>query len=561
MKLALKVGRLLLINFLVVIGLILVTMIPRETNQVELNEFNVKYIFSIQAYFTNLLDYVKERFTTLNLGETWDRTSVFQETIFYFSNSLQLIAVSLILAFVIGIALSYLIRITTRNSKILNWLKVPNFLLMIPLVYSISLIGAMKSIFFLSLLISLYPSFYIASLLKEKSTLLKEKVSFIFTKFSKVFLLLLSNLVLVEWLTEYKGAGYKLVTLIDFSTEPFTRANRSYEYELVITLLLCFICTVLLAQWIEFLVKKYVKEIETHWGWYVFSHSLIILGTVILILIPRGATQDYTDIVYIFSMDTYKDNLKQLVNGMIYEQTLGKTKSGFIVEEEIANYFPRSLKIILFAFLVSIVVGVAKGIFDFKYQNRWFSFMGRGTTWLTSSFPDFFLIILLQWFVIVNFQSIDIMGYEEWYNFIIPSLLISIHPIMYVATITRGSFIEENGEQYVLVAYSKGLTKNTVIIRHILKNAIPAICNHLPSVILYIMSNLLIIEWLLDYKGAAYRLFKAIEFSKSIPLQGGLATEEAPLIFGILLCFMIPLVLAQVISVVTKYKFNKVGRE
>ncbi|MFS0863594.1 ABC transporter permease subunit [Fredinandcohnia sp. 179-A 10B2 NHS] len=557
MKLALKVGRLLLVNFLVVIGLILVTMIPRETNQVELNEFNVKYIFSIQAYFTNFLDYVKERFETLNLGETWDHTSVFQETIFYFSNSLQLMGVSLLLAFVIGIVLSFL----APKTKMPSWLKVPNFLLMIPLVYSISLIGAVKSVFFISVLISLYPSFYIASLLKEKSTLLKEKVSFIFTNLSKVILLLLSNLVLVEWLTEFTGAGYKLVTLIDFSAEPFTRANRSYEYELVISLLLCFIFMVLLAQWIEFLVKKYVKEIETHWGWYVFSHSLIILGTVILILIPRGATQDYTDIVYIFSMDTYKDNITQLVNGIIQDQTLGKTKSGFIVEEEIANYFPRSLKIILFAFIISIVIGIAKGIFDFTYQNRWFSFIGRGTTWLTSSFPDFFLIILLQWFVLVNFQSIDIMGYEEWYNFIIPSLLISIHPIMYVATITRGSFIDENGEQYVLVAYSKGLTKNKVIIRHIFKNAIPAICNHLPSVILYIMSNLLIIEWLLDYKGAAYRLFKAIEFSKSIPLQGGLATEEAPLIFGILLCFMIPLVLAQVISVVTKYKFNKVGRE
>ncbi|MFT4412868.1 ABC transporter permease subunit [Fredinandcohnia humi] len=564
MKLAFSIGRLVCINLLVLIGLMLVTMIPRETNQVEINEFKVKYIFSSQVYFTNVIDFFKERFETLSLGETWDRTSVFQETVFYFSKSLVLMGMSLLLCFVIGGGLGWIMQKVPIKRIDLEWFRVPNFLLFIPLVYLITISGEMKSVFLLSLLISIYPSIFVAQLIHKQ---LKNSIPFfqgmksILTKLTKLVLLLISNIVLVEWLTEYSGAGYKLVSLVDFSNEPFSRALRNYEYELIITLVLCFIITVLLTQWIEYLYKKQMTEYKSHWGWLVFSHILILIGVIILALFPRGGTQDYTDVVYIFSMDTYKENIKGLLNGIYYDQTLGMTKSGFAVEEEIARYFPRSLKIIISAFIICIILGISKGIFDFKYQNRWFSFIGRGTTWLTSAIPDFFLIILLQWIILVNFQSIDILGYEEWYNFILPALLISIHPIMYIANITRGAISDESGELYVLVAHSKGLTRDKIIMSHIFKNAMIAISNHLPTVMLYIMSNLLIIEWLLDYKGAAYRLFKAVEFSKLISVQGGLATEEAPLIFGLLVCFMLPLFIAQVLGTVTKYKYNKVWRE
>lgn len=258
----------------------------------------------------------------------------------------------------------------------------------------------------------------------------------------------------------------------------------------------------------------------------------------------RAVTVVYS---YDFSWQVYKENLSSFINGLVTENTLGETRYQKPVEEEILIYFPRSLKIIITAFFLSLVIGTAKGIFDFKNVHKRANIVGNGTTWLFLSIPDFFMILIVQWVIIFYFNWIDIFGHEYWYNFIIPSLLVSIYPSMYISRITSAAMAGEAAQQYVQVAKSKGFNQNVIILKHILKNCVSPILNSTPSMVIYILSNLLFVEYLLDYKGAAYRLWLALDFKPSIFI-GRETLYEPSIVIGFGICFMAIVLIVQITS-------------
>jgi len=66
-------------------------------------------------------------------------------------------------------------------------------------------------------------------------------------------------------------------------------------------------------------------------------------------------------------------------------------------------------------------------------------------------------------------------------------------------------------EKEIRAARAMGLSEKLVIKKHILKKCLVSIFQHIPVVMTYVLSNLLMVEWLLDYKGAAWRFLYAIQ--------------------------------------------------
>ncbi|WP_169891177.1 ABC transporter permease subunit [Litchfieldia alkalitelluris] len=225
------------------------------------------------------------------------------------------------------------------------------------------------------------------------------------------------------------------------------------------------------------------------------------------------------------------------------------------VEQELSKFMPRSLKIIVTSFLFAILLGITKGIYDFQNKHNRKGIIGSGTTWLFQSIPDFFLIISLQWIILFYIPVIPLFGHEHWYSFIVPSILVGLYPLMYVARITSATLAEEEGKMYITVARSKGFSTWKVLFRHILKNCLSTIFSHFSSIMVYILSNLLIVEYLLDYKGAAYRLFQALGYNEAIRM-GDERIYESGLIIGIALCFMAIVLIAQLISQFAKSRID-----
>ncbi len=283
----------------------------------------------------------------------------------------------------------------------------------------------------------------------------------------------------------------------------------------------------------------------------LLMYSVVMILIVLIVFFPRKLDVMLVDGVmqfgYSFSWGQYYENLKQFTTYVIENKSLGVVNGWLTVEETLKVFLPQSLKVIIAAFFISIFVGLYKGIFDYKQSSRRTNFLGNGTTFIIQAIPDFFLIILMILTIITFFPFIPIFSQGEWYSFIIPAIIVSIYPTLYIARITSTQVSNEEGMQYIQVAKSKGLTNRMVLYRHMLRNCYGTILSHCSTVMLLIISNLLMVEYLLGYKGAAYRLFEALSHSTVITV-GQRHNFEGELIIGICFCFLVLVLISRIIS-------------
>lgn len=245
---------------------------------------------------------------------------------------------------------------------------------------------------------------------------------------------------------------------------------------------------------------------------WLLTYSLLLA----IFLIPTdveffhgGVVGQYVGANSGYTVEKHVDQVKSFFAYIKENDGLGNTPYGSSIFGDIAEKFRRSLKIIVPAMLISFIIGIAKGIFDYRTRNSFARLPGQGTTWLGLSVPDLFFVVLAQVALsafIANgwIFKIDLYGHEKIDNIILCILFLTIYPTAYVANVTFQVFRDEEGEDYIRTAKSKGIGDFPIYFKHMLKNGIRKILSHSNTVVLYVLSNLFIIEMIMEYRGAAF---------------------------------------------------------
>ncbi len=288
----------------------------------------------------------------------------------------------------------------------------------------------------------------------------------------------------------------------------------------------------------------------------VLYFGLVVLG-IAYFLGNGDVSKFFSTIKTVLPASESVDTIKQFISNIQTEGSLGATKNKEPFEQIVLEYFPRSFSVIATAILLAITLGMAKGIFDYRNRYTYLNFLGTGVTSILNSLPDFFMIIVLQWVILIHFNFIDFFGHDQWFNFILPGLLVSLYPMMYFARITFTALANEDGEMYIQYARAKGLAERFVIHKHILKKCFRPILQHLGVVMTYVVSNLLIVEWLMEYKGAAWRMMVSIKrLDPSPENQPYMDFPEIGLIVEFSFCFVVLLLITQIVSVIWQNKYE-----
>lgn len=255
-----------------------------------------------------------------------------------------------------------------------------------------------------------------------------------------------------------------------------------------------------------------------------------------------------------YRFDLHWNEIKMFFMNWFETGTMGITRYNVTVETELWNSAKNSLLVIFSALIISFFAGIAKGFFDFRMQRKKLSFFGHGTTWIFQSIPDFVIILFVQLLIIRYLPITDFFNREGWDAFILPSILVSIFPTMYIARITSAGLLGQSGELYIQVARAKGLSERKILYKHIFRNCIGTILTHLSSLMVYVLTCLLFVEYFMNYPGAMYRLFLSLGYSPYV--QAGTLRYEGPMIFAICLLFMCLILLVQLISFVARRYFE-----
>jgi peptide/nickel transport system permease protein/oligopeptide transport system permease protein len=188
------------------------------------------------------------------------------------------------------------------------------------------------------------------------------------------------------------------------------------------------------------------------------------------------------------------------------------------VKSLVGDRMPVTLWLSLLSIIIILIVSIPLGILTAKKEG---GFIDRLITLITNTsmaIPPFFLGMIitlvfgfvLKWFIPGRYVNPS-DNFGQFIRFMIfPALAIGIPKIAMVVKFLRSSVLRQLKQDYVRTARSKGQKENTILYRHVLKNALIPVITFIAMVIADIMAGSIIIEQVFGLPGLGRLLVTSI---------------------------------------------------
>ncbi len=171
------------------------------------------------------------------------------------------------------------------------------------------------------------------------------------------------------------------------------------------------------------------------------------------------------------------------------------------VTEVLADGIRVSATLGLLALGVSVTVGVSLGVFSALRQNTFVDYATVAFATVAASVPSFILGMLLLVVLTGKLHWLPSGGWGSPQQAVMPVLALSALPAAYIARITRAGMLDVLGQDYVRAARARGLRERTVVLRHMLRNALIPVLTVIGPVAAVLVTGSFIVEQLFAVPG------------------------------------------------------------
>lgn len=199
------------------------------------------------------------------------------------------------------------------------------------------------------------------------------------------------------------------------------------------------------------------------------------------------------------------------------------------VSDSILSALGNSLKLAAVAFVMVVPVGILGGVIAALNYNRpvdrIISVGGLSMTVLPEFVTGIVLILIfgiwLKWLPISAAWPRDAGPLTQIYYLILPALPLFLSLFGYIARMARSGMIEALDSDYTRTAVLKGLPWRTVVMRHVLRNALLPTITVIATQAGYLIGGLVVIETLFRYQGIGSLVYTAASGKDFPMLQAG----------------------------------------
>jgi len=165
--------------------------------------------------------------------------------------------------------------------------------------------------------------------------------------------------------------------------------------------------------------------------------------------------------------------IKNAVHGDLGESLAFPGRS---VTETIKKHAPISAQIGGQGLIVGVTIGILLGIIAAFNRGKWPDYLVMFIAIIGISIPSFVVASLLQYFFTVELRWLPTTGWGEFKHTILPTIALSFAPIATYARYMRANCLDVIGQDYIITAKAKGVSKVSLVFKHVIRNAIlPAI--------------------------------------------------------------------------------------
>ena len=163
--------------------------------------------------------------------------------------------------------------------------------------------------------------------------------------------------------------------------------------------------------------------------------------------------------------------------------------------------------------ILTLIIGVLAGVWLADHSDKWYSLPLSMLSQVSISIPSFCMAIFLI--------SIFTVGLKWLPSLILPSCSLALGTSAIVIRYVKVSVNGQRKQDYVRTAYSKGLGKNKVMYRHVLRNSLIPVITIFGMTAADILGGSIIVENVFSMPGIG-RLISVSISSRDLPLLQGL---------------------------------------
>ncbi len=199
------------------------------------------------------------------------------------------------------------------------------------------------------------------------------------------------------------------------------------------------------------------------------------------------------------------------------------------VMERITRTWPVSLHLGAMAVIAAVPFGLFLGIVSARHPDTCTDYVLSAITAGGIAFPSFVIGLLLLTVFSVLLHWLPTGGWETPRNWLLPVLSLTLAPAATVARYTRASILECLPLDYVRTACAKGLKKGTILVRHVLPNALLPVLTITGPIAVDLVVGSFFIETVFRVPGLG-RYFTLSVFARDYPMIMGTTLFLATLV-------------------------------
>ncbi|WP_341894522.1 ABC transporter permease [Ferrovibrio terrae] len=213
-------------------------------------------------------------------------------------------------------------------------------------------------------------------------------------------------------------------------------------------------------------------------------------------------------------LDRYLDWIAHLAVGDFGISYAYKTPVWPLIAERLLLTYPLAAS----AMLLTVVLALALGVYAAAQHNKPGDLAIMGISQLGISLPNFWFGLLLILLFAVNLGWFSAGGFPGWgdgilaaaKSLILPSISLAVVQAAILTRITRSSVLEVLREDFVRTARAKGLSRQAVLWRHVLRNALIPVITVIGLQFGNLLAGAIVVEQVFSLPGLGRLIFQAI---------------------------------------------------
>lgn len=180
------------------------------------------------------------------------------------------------------------------------------------------------------------------------------------------------------------------------------------------------------------------------------------------------------------------------------------------VRSLLAANFPATIQLTIAALALSLVLGTTIGVAAALRRNSALDTAAMGFALTCMSIPSFWLGLLLILFFAVKLPWFNVVGGTTLRGLVLPAVTLALGSAGFNARFVRSSVIHAQMQKHVIAARAKGMTRNQVFLRHVMRNALLPVATVVGLQLGQLLSGTVVVETVFSRPGIGRLLVQAI---------------------------------------------------